>query len=170
MKIGLSSDELSLIELSTIAYWNTIRPRLLRVPGVANVAIWGERPGAAAGARRPRADARPRRLAEQVMEVTADALDAGLLRTRRERSIGTGGFIDTPNQRLGDPARAADLDAGRPAEVSFEAAQDGKPIRLADVADVVDEHQPLIGDAIINDGPGLLLDRREVPLGPTRSR
>ena len=41
MKIGLSSDERSVIELSMIAYWK-IRPRLLHVPGVANVAIWGE--------------------------------------------------------------------------------------------------------------------------------
>jgi Cu/Ag efflux pump CusA len=43
MKIGISSDSLSVIDLSMIAYW-TIQQRLLRVPGVANVAIWGERP------------------------------------------------------------------------------------------------------------------------------
>ena len=42
MKIGISSDTLSVIDLSMIAYW-TIQQRLLRVPGVANVAIWGER-------------------------------------------------------------------------------------------------------------------------------
>src|SRR3954471_18278393 len=42
MKIGLSSSSVRLTQLSTIAYW-TIRQRLLRVPGVANVAIWGER-------------------------------------------------------------------------------------------------------------------------------
>ena len=42
MKIGLSSDDMSLIDLSMIAYWK-IRARLLQVPGVANVAIWGER-------------------------------------------------------------------------------------------------------------------------------
>ncbi len=42
MKIGLSSDTRSLTEMSMISYW-TIRQRLLGVPGVANVAIWGER-------------------------------------------------------------------------------------------------------------------------------
>ena len=44
MKIGLttSDPELDLIDLSMAAYWN-IRTRLLRVPGVANVPIWGER-------------------------------------------------------------------------------------------------------------------------------
>ncbi len=42
MKIGISSKTRSVIDLSMITYW-TIRQRLLHVPGVANVAIWGER-------------------------------------------------------------------------------------------------------------------------------
>src|ERR687889_2375492 len=42
MKIGLTSDTVNLTDMSTIAYWK-IRARLLRVPGVAQVAIWGER-------------------------------------------------------------------------------------------------------------------------------
>ena len=42
MKIGISSDTDSTIDMSMIAYWNDPR-RLLGVPGVANVAIWGER-------------------------------------------------------------------------------------------------------------------------------
>ena len=42
MKIGLTSDTVSPTDLSAIAYWK-IRSRLLRVPGVAQVAIWGER-------------------------------------------------------------------------------------------------------------------------------
>src|SRR5258708_23460103 len=37
---GLTSDRRSLMELRTIAEW-TIRPRLLAVPGVANVAVFG---------------------------------------------------------------------------------------------------------------------------------
>ena len=40
MKIGMSSQKLSQMELTTLARW-TIRPRLMAVPGVANVAIWG---------------------------------------------------------------------------------------------------------------------------------
>ena len=42
MKIGLSSDQYDLEDLSMIAYW-TIKFRLLQVPGVANVPMWGER-------------------------------------------------------------------------------------------------------------------------------
>ena len=41
IKIGITSDKLSVIDLSMITYWK-IRERILRVPGVANVAIWGE--------------------------------------------------------------------------------------------------------------------------------
>ncbi len=42
MKIGMTSEKLSQIELTTLAKW-TIRPRLMSIPGVANVAIWGQR-------------------------------------------------------------------------------------------------------------------------------
>src|SRR4029434_5130879 len=100
MKIGLTSDTRSLIEMSMISYW-TIRARLLRVPGVANVAIWGER------IQMQVVQVDPERLRDndvslnEVMEVTADALDAGILRYSDGATIGTGGFIDTPNQRLG---------------------------------------------------------------------
>src|SRR5215510_2409877 len=42
MIVGLSSKELSLIDMSVLARW-TIAPRLMGVPGVAHVAIWGNR-------------------------------------------------------------------------------------------------------------------------------
>ena len=41
MKIGMSSTSMSVMDMSLIAYW-TIRSRLLSVPGVANIPIWGE--------------------------------------------------------------------------------------------------------------------------------
>ena len=41
MKIGVTSKDKSVMDLSMLAYW-TIRARLLGVPGVANIAIWGE--------------------------------------------------------------------------------------------------------------------------------
>src|SRR3954452_10690345 len=42
MKIGVTSSTLSQMDLSELAKW-TIRPKLMAVPGVANVAIWGQR-------------------------------------------------------------------------------------------------------------------------------
>ena len=43
----------------------------------------------------------------------------------------------------------------------------GTTVRLQDVAEVVEDHQPLIGDAVINDGPGLLLIVEKLPWGNT---
>lgn len=40
MKIGITSSRLSQIQLSELVRW-TIRPKLMGVPGVANVAVWG---------------------------------------------------------------------------------------------------------------------------------
>ena len=42
MKIGLSSESMSYIQLSETYRWK-IRPWLMKVPGVANVAAWGQR-------------------------------------------------------------------------------------------------------------------------------
>ena len=95
MKIGLSSKTVSLMDMSMISYW-TIRARLLRVPGVANVAIWGER------IKMPQVQVDPKRMrankvsVDEVMQVTADALDVGILQFSNGAVIGTGGFIDTP--------------------------------------------------------------------------
>ncbi|OYZ47113.1 MAG: acriflavin resistance protein, partial [Novosphingobium sp. 16-62-11] len=42
MKIGISSKKLDQMQLSELVRW-TIRPKLMSVPGVANVAVWGYR-------------------------------------------------------------------------------------------------------------------------------
>jgi CzcA family heavy metal efflux pump len=165
MKIGLSSNELSLIEMSTIAYWK-IRARLLRVPGVANVPIWGER------LQQMHVQVDPKKLQEngvsllQVMDDTANALDAGLLQFSEGSVIGTGGFVDTPNQRLNvrhvlPIARPRDL-----ANITIE-KENGQPLVLSDVSRLVEDHQPLSGDAVINDGPGLMLIVEKLPWANT---
>src|SRR5512134_517871 len=100
MKIGISSDQVDMMDLSMIAYWK-IRARLLDVPGVANAPIWGERikmPAVQVDLERMRAyDVS----LEEVMDSTADALDVGLLQYSEGSVIGTGGFLETPNQRIG---------------------------------------------------------------------
>jgi CzcA family heavy metal efflux pump len=165
MKIGLSSKEVSLIDMSMMSYW-TIRSRLLRVPGVANVAIWGER------LQMLQVQVEPDRLRahqvslDQVMEATADALAAGLLRYSDGAMIGTGGFIDTPNQRLGIRHILPIVTPADLAQVTLESRK-GPTLRLSDVARVVEDHQPLIGDAIINDGPGILLIVEKFPWANT---
>ena len=99
MKIGISSNSRSVIDLSMITYW-TIRQRLLRVPGVANVAIWGERLQMLQVQVIPELMQKHGVTLDEVMKTTADTLDVGLLKFSNGHVIGRGGWIDTPNQRL----------------------------------------------------------------------
>ncbi|HEY3572318.1 MAG TPA: efflux RND transporter permease subunit [Arthrobacter sp.] len=165
MKIGMTSSKRSLIEMSMLSYW-TIRARLLRVPGVANVAIWGER------LQMLQVQVQPERLKakhvslNQVMEVTAGAVDAGLLQYSPGKFIGTGGFVGSPNQQMSirhvQPITSpADL-----AKVTIR-EDHGTALHLGDVARVVEDHQPLIGDAVINNGHGLMLIVEKLPWGNT---
>ena len=167
MKIGLSpTDEgVSLMDMSMTAYWK-IRARLLRVPGVANVAIWGER------LKMLQVQVDPDRLRrldvtlEDVMAGTADSLDAGLLQFSDGAVIGTGGWIETQDQRLVVRHVLPIYTPQDLADVVID-ERDGKPLRLGDVATVKYEHQFLHGDAVINDGIGLMLIVEKLPWGNT---
>ncbi len=168
MKIGLSSKTVSLMDMSMVSYW-TIRARLLGVPGVANVAIWGER------IKIPQVQVDPERMQahdvslDEVMETTADALDVGILQFSGGAVIGTGGFVDTPNQRLNIHPVLSIRSANDLAQVpiSDKKKSDGTPLLLSDVADVREDTWPLIGDAVINDGPGLMLVVEKYPWANT---
>src|SRR5918998_2402917 len=161
MKIGLTSDEVDLREMSTISYWK-IRQELLRVPGVANVPIYGER------LPQQHVQVDPKKLAEhgvsleQVMTATGDALDAGLLMYSEGAVVGTGGFVESQGQRLDVRNVLPILDSDDLSKVTLE-GRDGTKLTLSDVATVKGGHQPLIGDAVINDGPGLMLIVQKFP-------
>ena len=165
LHIGLTSDSISLIDMSTTAYWK-IRARLLRVPGVANVAIWGER------LKQLHVQVIPERLRHlyitlnQVMTATADALEAGLLRYSDGAVIGTGGVVATPNQQLSIQHILPIVSPADLARVVVE-ERHGTPILLGDVARLVIDHQPLAGDAVVNGGPGLLLVVEKFPWANT---
>ncbi len=166
LKIGISSKNLNLMQQSMIAYWS-IRQRLLQVPGVANVPIWGERiQMLSVQADRDRMAAHGVSL-DKVMETTADALAAGLLRFSDGGFIGTGGFIDTADQRVNIRHKLSITTAEDLAEVAIERGEGQAPLRLADVADVVTTFPPMIGDAVINGGPGLMLIVEKLPWANT---
>jgi Cu/Ag efflux pump CusA len=157
----MTSKNHSLIEMSMTAYW-IIRARLLRVPGVANVAIWNERLHLMAVLAKPsRMRAADVRLT-QVMQATADTVDSGLLRFSTGAVIGTGGNIETPNQRIS--VRNV-LPVVTPADLAEAPVptRDGRTVPLGHVATVGVRHQPLIGDAIIDGNPGLLLVVEKLP-------
>jgi len=158
MIVGLSSKSLSPIQMSVLARW-TIVPRLKGVPGVANVAIWGQRD------RQLQVRVDPRRLQNhgvsllQVLETTGNALWYSTLSFVEASTPGAGGFIDTHNQRLGVRHISPIVSPQGLAQVPIE----GTSAHLADVADVVEDHQPLIGDALTKAGPALLLVIEKFP-------
>jgi CzcA family heavy metal efflux pump len=167
LKIGLSSTDpdVDLMDMSLAAYYK-IRARLLRVPGVANVPIWGQRKD------NLNVMVDPERLRdddvtlEQVMTATSDSLDTGLISYSSGDHLTGGGWLDTPTNRLGiehvTPIVSVDKLADVPVEVS-----NGDVLRLGDIAELVRDHQPLIGDAVINDGIGLMLIVEKLPWANT---
>lgn len=154
LKIGISSDKLSQMEMTTLARW-TIRPRLMSIAGVANVAIWGQRD------RQLQVLVNPDRLRAhnvtlgQVQQAAGDAVE-----------LAGGGFLDTPNQRLAVSHVSPIATSNDLAQVVV-AYRNGAALRLGDVADVVEGFPAPIGDAIINDGPGLLLIVEKQPWANT---
>jgi CzcA family heavy metal efflux pump len=168
MKIGIKSDKVSMIDLSTIAYWK-IRARLLGVPGVANVPIWGER------LEQLQVQTDPAKLAangvslEQVMTQTAGALDAGLLRFADTGYIGSGGFVEAGGKRLDIRHKLAIQGPDDLAAIPIEGhtAADGTPLTLGDVATVKIDHQPLTSEAVIDGGRGLMLIVEKLPWANT---
>ena len=159
--IGLSSKNLSLIDMSVLARWK-IRPRLMGVSGVANVAIWGQQE------RQLQVQVNPERLRErgvtldQVVQTTANALWVSPLSFTEASTPGTGGFIDTSNQRLGIQHILPIMTAKDLAQVAVEDTG-GRVLRLADVSRVVEDNQPLIGAAVAGGGPSLMLVVEKFP-------
>jgi Cu/Ag efflux pump CusA len=161
MMIGLSARDVSLTDLSTLARWK-LKPRLMGVPGVSNVAIWGQRD------QQLQVLVDPAKLhangvtLNQVINTTGNALWSSPLTFVEASSPGSDGFLDTPGQRL--PIQHV-LPITSPADLAKVAVEDtgDKTIRLGDVTTVVQDHQPLVGDAVVDDGPGILLVVEKLP-------
>ncbi len=172
MKIGLWSDTDSQMDMTVLCKW-TIRPRLMAVSGVANVAVWGEK--------------------DPQLQVVVDpdrlrsngvTLDAVLQAVRDATTVGAGGFIDTPNQRLAlrhvpavyspeqlgamvIPSSSIQSSPMTPLGSALSAGRSQNPIRIRDVAEVIYDFAPPIGNAIINSRPGLLLIVEKQPWANT---
>ena len=159
MMVGLRSSELSMIDLGLLARW-TIRPRLLGVPGVANVAIWGQRE------HQLQVQVDPERLREsgvslqQIVRTSGNSQLVSPLSFLEASTPGSGGFIDTPSQRL--QVRHV-LPIATPEAFARVPVEGGGGLRLGDVATIAEDHQPLIGDASVGGSEGLLLVVEKFP-------
>src|ERR687895_283259 len=161
LKIGLTSDTVSPLDMSAIAYWK-IRQRLTRVPGVAQVLIYGER------LKQRHVQIDPRKLAEngvtlnQVMQTTANSVDAGVLAFEEAFTVGTGGVFESHRPRRKARNLQPIVDEQDLAKVPLERVN-GRPMRLGDIAHVVEDTMPLWGDAGIGGRDGLMLIVQKVP-------
>ncbi len=158
--IGLTSSKLSPLELSYLARW-VVKPRLSGVPGVANVAIFGQQD------RQIQVQVDPSKLAarhvtlQQVIDTAGNAQLVSPLTYLEGSAPGTGGFIDGPDQRL--EIRPV-LPLGAPKDLAEVPISDaaGSPT-LGSVANVVEGHQSLIGNAMTAKGAGLVLLVQKLP-------
>lgn len=163
LQVGLTSDEHSLIDMSVLARW-TIVPRLTGIPGVASVSIWGQRKRQLQVLVDPE-DLRNEGISfQQVIRTTGNALWASPLTFLEASTPGTGGWIDTPNQRLGIRHLLPITNAGDLRKVAIEGSTTKT---LGDIATVIEDHQPLIGDAIVNNAPALMLVIEKFPWANT---
>ncbi len=144
LKIGLTSEKLSPLELRTFADW-TLKPRLLAVPGVAKVSPFGGE------VRQMQIQVKPEQLVAHDLALT-DVLAAA----RAATGVRGAGFIETAAQRIliqtEEPAPTAE-DLGDVVVVQ----KNGASVRLRDVAAIVDGSEPKFGGALIMGKPGVLL-------------
>ena len=166
--VRLTSESLSPIQMSVLARW-VMSPRLLGVEGVANVSIWGFRD------RQLQVLVDPDRLREngvslqQIVRTTGNALEVTPLKYLEQSVPGTGGFIDTVNQRLNVFHEQAITTPEELEQVTIESPSGGAVFRgdqaltLGEVTDVVEGHQPLIGDAVCPDEQCIMLVIEKFP-------
>jgi CzcA family heavy metal efflux pump len=169
MMFGISSGKVEPTELSLLARW-TIKPRLLGVPGVANVAIWGQR------LRQMHVQIDPDRLHDarvmqgDIIAAAGDALWVSPLTFLKGSAPGTGGWIDNRNQRLtvqhAMPIESPE-DMAKVAVAPVHLLMSGKAMSLGEVTEVTFAHPPLIGDAVVKNSNGLILVIEKFPSANT---
>lgn len=142
--MGITSGSRSLMELRTLADW-TLRPRLLAVPGVAKVAIYG------GDVRQIQVQVLPETLIGYGLSLQ-DVLEA----TRKATGIQGAGFIEGAGQRVGILAEGQSLTAAELAKSAVRVRESGL-LTIGDVAHVVDAPAPSFNAALMNGTPGVLL-------------
>jgi len=144
LQVGLTSEKRSLMEIRTFADW-TLRPRLLAVPGVAKIVVFGGE------VRQLQIQVRPDRLLQFGISID-DVLDSA----RRATGVRGAGFVDTPNQRVVFRTEGQQLSPQQLGDVVLR-HKDGRSVRLKDVATIAERPEPMIGAAAIQGTPGAVL-------------
>src|SRR5439155_9253671 len=144
LSIALTSKERSLMDIRTIADW-TIKQRLLAIPGVAKVAVFG------GDVRQLQIQVKPEQLANFDLTLN-DVLGA----TQRATGVLGAGFIENANQRLVLRTEGQSLIPQQLAGIVLKHVNGGN-VTLGDVAHVVDGPEPPIGAAAVDGEKGVVL-------------
>lgn len=146
LKIGFTSDKLTPMQLRDLVQW-TVRPRLLAAAGVARATVYGGE------VRRFEVRVRPDDLAARDLSL-ADMVAA----VKASTGVSGGGYIDTPEQRILIDARGQAMSTADIAAAPIPSTTGGAPVRVGDVADVLDAAAPDTGSALIMGKPGVLVN------------
>jgi len=142
--MGLTSTNRSLMELRTFADW-TLRPRLLGVPGVGKVDIFGGE------VRQIQIRVKPDRLIAYGLSLN-DVLAAA----RHVTALHGAGFVENANQRMTVRLTGQPMTPEQIGQVVVTQRQ-GQNVRLGDVAEIVEGAEPKVGDAAVQGTPGVVL-------------
>jgi CzcA family heavy metal efflux pump len=144
LKIGLVSDSVDPFTMRDIADW-TIKPRLLAVPGIARVTVYG-------GAVR-QIQIQPKLDRLNALGLTpADVITSA----RAALALRGGGIIETTSQRITIETPPPEPDPHAIAETTLT-IQNDRPIKLGEVATVTFAPAVKVGDATIMGRPGVLI-------------
>ena len=144
LAVGFVSKTLSPMELRDKVQW-TVRPMLLKTPGVAQVTIYGGE------------------VRQFQVRVKADALAARQLTmvevieaAKQASGIRPAGFAESNDQRvqIRSEGQTEQIEALADTVISLGA---GPPVRLRDVANVVEGPEPKFGDALVDGLPAVVL-------------
>ncbi|SDK91181.1 Cu/Ag efflux pump CusA [Arthrobacter sp. ov407] len=160
MMVRLTSKNMSAIDMSVLARW-TMKPGLLAVPGVANVAIWGQRDQQLQVLVDPAQLQAKGVTLDEIIKTTGNSVWVSPLSYLEASTPGTGGFFETGHQRIGIQHVLPITTPEDLGQVPVQGAA-GK-LLLKDVAKVSTDHQPLIGDALLSNEAELLLVIEKFP-------
>jgi CzcA family heavy metal efflux pump len=142
--VGLTSQSKSLMDLRTAADW-TLRPRLLAVQGVANVAVFG------GDVKQIQVQPRPEKLIQYGL-----SLNDVVVAAQKATGVLGSGFIENSNQRLIIQSQAQ---SSTPAQIAATVLlrHNGATATLGQVADVVEGAAPPFGAASVEGQTGVVM-------------
>ncbi len=146
LKIGLRSNKRTPMELRTFADW-TLRPRLLSVPGVARVTVYGGE------VKSIQIQVDPAKLAAHGVAISDVAAAA-----KSATGVLGAGFIETSAQRILIETQSPTPTAESIGQtILAPTGNDSGVLRIRDVATVTAAAEPKFGDALVMGEPGVLL-------------